>query len=131
MTDANGYVEFDTIVPGWYVGPFAPPLDIAPRTSHIHVKVFHEYKIATAQLYFADDYLDELYANVEPYASKRSLSFRGQTYQRIRNTEDSVFTIVPSAPTKIVRENDGVFAPATIGIVTIGSNGVTGTPAFR
>jgi protocatechuate 3,4-dioxygenase beta subunit len=68
VTGEAGYVEFDTILPGWYIGP-APPLGTVPRTSHVHVKVFHEYKIATAQLFFPDALLDEVYANVEPAAS--------------------------------------------------------------
>ena len=46
VTDAMGMVEFESVVPGWEIGR-----NVA-RTTHVHVKVFHENKIATTQLYF-------------------------------------------------------------------------------
>lgn len=124
VTDDNGYAEFDTIVPGWYVtGGVA-------RAPHIHMKVFHEYKITTAQLSFPDDLIDEIYATEQPYAAHRSEVSGQQTYQRIPNSEDIVFDMGFSAPMTIARENKGVFAAATVGIITMGVNG-TAPPAFR
>ena len=41
-------VEFDSVVPGWEVGRNVV------RATHVHVKVFHENKVATTQLYFPD-----------------------------------------------------------------------------
>ena len=61
ITDASGQVEFDSVIPGWEIGR-----NVA-RATHVHVKVFHENKVVTAQLYFPNEFLDELYANVDPY----------------------------------------------------------------
>ena len=56
-SDADGLVEFRTIVPGWY----------APRVQHVHVRVLVEERAAlTAQLYFPDELLDEV-ERLEPY----------------------------------------------------------------
>jgi protocatechuate 3,4-dioxygenase beta subunit len=77
MTDANGYVRFTTIYPGWYSG----------RTVHIHFKVRtgantgkgYEF---TSQIYFDDSITDEVHTE-QPYAG------RGQ--RRVRNQNDSIF----------------------------------------
>ncbi|WP_413756157.1 hypothetical protein [Streptomyces sp. MMBL 11-3] len=46
-TDADGRVEFRTVVPGWYT----------PRTVHIHVRVSSAGKaLLTTELYFSDDF---------------------------------------------------------------------------
>lgn len=131
VADDNGYVEFDTIVPGWYIGVMPPPVNVIARTPHVHVKVFHDYKVSTTQLYFPDPFLEEVYANVEPYAAHRLLTLPGHArrYERIRNTEDGTFIADKSDPMRIEREGDGVFAAATIGIVTLGSKGIS--PLFR
>jgi SsrA-binding protein len=89
VTDEKGYVEFDTIVPGWEVVAAAPPLLVALRTTHIHVKAFHERDVLTTQLFFPDPLIDQLYAEAEPYRSHRLLSAPGldRAYARIRNGE--------------------------------------------
>jgi len=63
-TDANGFVEFFTIYPGWYAG----------RAVHIHFKIrtasmsrrAHEF---TSQLYFDESVTDRVHAQA-PYVSK-------------------------------------------------------------
>jgi protocatechuate 3,4-dioxygenase beta subunit len=125
VTDATGIVEFDSIVPGWEIGR-----NVA-RTTHVHVKVFHENKIITAQLYFPDEFIDELYAGVDPYRLhvQRRVPGAERTLSRLRNDEDGVYMIEQSTPMPIRREGDVVIAEATIGIATLGSFGVA--PAFR
>lgn len=123
MTDEAGYVEFDTVVPGWYVGPLPGPgvAVYVPRTPHIHVKVYNESKVVTTQLYFPDTLLDRLYAEVAPYSGRRRLTSPGQAepLDRISNAQDSVFAADASAPMAIEREGDGVFAAATVGVMTL------------
>jgi hypothetical protein len=41
VADATGMVEFNSVVPGWEIGR-----NVA-RTTHVHVKVFHENKVVT------------------------------------------------------------------------------------
>jgi protocatechuate 3,4-dioxygenase beta subunit len=125
VTDGSGHVEFETIVPGWYLGPMPPPVNDVPRTPHIHVKVFHDHKIVTTQLYFPDRLLDALYADVLPYSAHRSL--KGVT--RIRNADDAVFNLDRSAPMEIQERGDALLATATIGVVTLGNGSFT--PRFR
>ena len=87
-----GYVEFETIVPGWEIVAAAPPVVAARRTTHIHVKAFHGREVLTAQLYFPDQLIDELYTSVEPYKSHQLLTAPGLTrsYERIRNARGHV-----------------------------------------
>jgi protocatechuate 3,4-dioxygenase beta subunit len=125
ITDDSGHVEFGTIVPGWYLGPMPPPVNDVPRTPHIHVKVFHDHKIVTTQLYFPDRVLDGLYADVAPYSAHRSL----KGIARIRNADDAVFAADRSAPMEIAEHGDALVATATIGVVTLGNGGYT--PRFR
>jgi protocatechuate 3,4-dioxygenase beta subunit len=57
VTDADGRVRFDTIVPGWYPG----------RTPHIHFKVhLSSATEATSQLYFPETFTATVYAT-PPY----------------------------------------------------------------
>jgi protocatechuate 3,4-dioxygenase beta subunit len=125
VTDAAGQVEFDSVVPGWEVGR-----NVA-RATHIHVKVFHENKIVTAQLYFPNEFLDDLYANVDPYRTHRQMTApgAGRLFDRLRNEEDLGFLADQSAPMPIRRDANLVTAEATIGIATLGSLGVA--PLFR
>jgi len=125
MTDELGYVEFDTIVPGWEIAPAAPPVIAARRTTHVHVKVFHEREVLTAQLYFPDELIDDLYANVEPYKSHRLLTAPGLTrsYERMRNTEDMFYVGSQSQPMTVTREKGVLMARATIGVASQGNRG--------
>jgi protocatechuate 3,4-dioxygenase beta subunit len=59
-TDADGHVEFQTIVPGWYT----------PRTLHIHVRVSAGGKVLLGtELYFADDFAAAVQER-QPYARR-------------------------------------------------------------
>lgn len=131
VTDANGYVEFDTVVPGWELVLTPMPHGAVLRTTHVHVKVFHDHKISTTQLYFPDPFLDQLYASVDPYRTHAQMTVPGGPgpFKRIRNTEDIVFTGDQSTPLPVERRGNGVTAVATIGLVTLGSRGVA--PLFR
>lgn len=74
MTDEDGHVKFKSIYPGWYPG----------RTPHIHVKVFiGETRVATAQIYFPDEFSARIYTTYEPY-NLRSIS-------DTTNDEDPIF----------------------------------------
>jgi protocatechuate 3,4-dioxygenase beta subunit len=125
ITDDAGYVEFDTIVPGWEIAAAAPPIVAALRTTHIHVKVFHERQVLTAQLYFPDELIDGLYANVEPYKSHRQLMAPGlpRPFERIRNTEDMFYTGSNAQPMTMTREKGVLVAKATIGMASQGDRG--------
>jgi protocatechuate 3,4-dioxygenase beta subunit len=129
-TDADGYVEFETIVPGWELVAVAPQR-AAVRTTHIHIKVFHERLVATTQLYFPDDYLDELYLNVDPYRTHRKMGAPGaiREFDRLRNEQDPTFIGDQSKPMQIKRLANGIAAEATIGLVSLGSRGIA--PLFR
>ena len=125
VTDENGYVEFDTIVPGWEIVAAAPPVRVARRTTHIHVKAFHEREVLTAQLFFPDALMDQLYAEVEPYRSHRLLTAPGldRPYERIRNPEDNFFVASNAQPMSVERVNGVLVAKATIGVVSQGERG--------
>jgi protocatechuate 3,4-dioxygenase beta subunit len=121
VTDADGRVEFNTVVPGWELVKAPPPLDVAVRTTHIHLKVFHEHKVTTAQLYFPDDLLDQLYASTDPYRTHRQMTAPGlnRMVDRIRNGEDPLFGA--EQPMPVEKQGDVIVARATIGLVTMGT----------
>lgn len=57
-TNANGWVTFDTILPGWYEG----------RVPHIHARVvLGETDMLTTQLYFNEEVTNDIYTSVDPY----------------------------------------------------------------
>ena len=120
VTDDKGYVEFDTIVPGWEIVPAAPPVGVAKRTTHIHVKAFHEREVLTTQLYLPDPLIDQLYADVEPYKSHRLLTAPGlsQSYERIRNGQDRFYNMAKAQPMGVQRVNGVLVAKATIGVIS-------------
>ena len=61
VTDADGKVEFRTILPGWYTG----------RAPHGHFKVFlGSNAVLTSQFYFDEDTLRAIYAENEPYKAR-------------------------------------------------------------
>jgi protocatechuate 3,4-dioxygenase beta subunit len=125
VTDDKGYVEFDTIVPGWEIVAAPPPVGAARRTTHIHVKAFHDREVLTAQLFFPDPLIDQLYAEVEPYKSHRLLSAPGldRPYERIRNGEDLFYTGAKAQPMTVERVNGVLTAKATIGVISQGDRG--------
>ncbi|MEV4629846.1 hypothetical protein AB0J90_26635 [Micromonospora sp. NPDC049523] len=60
VTDPDGYVEFQTIVPGWYT----------PRTVHIHVRIsIGETALLGTELYFPDDFATHV-QSLPPYAKR-------------------------------------------------------------
>jgi protocatechuate 3,4-dioxygenase beta subunit len=69
VADDAGIVEFATNYPGWYTG----------RAVHIHCKVHLDGSTAlTSQLYFAEDYTDQVHAE-EPYAARGTRDTRNET----------------------------------------------------
>ncbi len=126
VTDEKGYVEFDTIVPGWEIVAAAAPLRVARRTVHIHVKAFHEREVLTTQLYLPDALIDQLYAEVDPYTSFRLLTAPGldHAYERIRNGQDPIFNQVQAKPMSVERVNGLLVAKATIGVLSQGDRGI-------
>jgi len=57
-TDENGWVTFNTIIPGWYKG----------RVPHIHARVvINNDEQLTTQFYFREEVLNEIYTSVAPY----------------------------------------------------------------
>jgi protocatechuate 3,4-dioxygenase beta subunit len=60
-TDAGGWVEFETIYPGWYEG----------RATHIHFKVFLDRKnVLIGQAFLPDALSEFLYSNVPAYGGR-------------------------------------------------------------
>jgi protocatechuate 3,4-dioxygenase beta subunit len=59
-TDPDGFVEFQTIVPGWYT----------PRTLHIHVRVsLGGTPLLGTELYFPDAFTSDI-QTLQPYAAR-------------------------------------------------------------
>jgi protocatechuate 3,4-dioxygenase beta subunit len=125
VTDEKGYVEFDTIVPGWEIVAAPAPVIAARRTTHIHVKAFHDREVMTTQLYLPDPLIDQLYADVEPYRSHRLLTAPGldRPYERIRNGEDRFYNEAKAQPMTVERVNGVLVAKAVIGVVSQGDRG--------
>ncbi|MEP7312985.1 MAG: hypothetical protein ABI859_10405, partial [Pseudomonadota bacterium] len=122
----DGRVEFDTVVPGWELVKAPPPINVGVRATHIHVKVFNDHKVATTQLYFADEFLEQLYKEVDPYRAHRQMTvpeLKGRMVDRIRNGDDPVFNMDMSKPLAVERKGDVLVAEATIGVATIGNMG--------
>jgi protocatechuate 3,4-dioxygenase beta subunit len=126
VTDANGYVEFDTIIPGWEIVAAADPVKGAMRTTHIHLKAFHEREVLTTQLFFPDPLIDHLYAEVEPYKSHRLLTAPGldRAYERIRNADDRFFNQIQAQPMTVDQAGGVYIAKATIGVLSQGNRGL-------
>jgi hypothetical protein len=66
LTDANGMVQFTTILPGWYSG----------RTTHVHLRLRSTYDSSddsgtnTMQLFFDQTLVDTLDTTISPYSSE-------------------------------------------------------------
>ncbi|MEO6379384.1 MAG: hypothetical protein ABIO37_15285 [Caulobacteraceae bacterium] len=131
VSDRNGYVEFDTILPGWEVVasvpgvPGMPPVVPVARTTHIHVKAFHGRELFTTQLFFDDSLLDQIFAEVEPYKSHRVLTVPrfDRPVSRVRNTEDFLFTLSKAQPMAVERVDGALVAKATLGLISQGDQG--------
>lgn len=60
-TDKDGWVTFNTIIPGWYV----------KRIPHIHFKVsIGEEEQLTSQFYFEKEFQDRIFTTIEPYKTQ-------------------------------------------------------------
>lgn len=101
-TDTNGQAQFVTIYPGWYNG----------RTVHIHFKIRtaldgpgYEF---TSQLFFDDNYTDQVYTQ-EPYASTGR--------RTLLNNQDNIYQQSGGQLTLNVTETaDGYIATFDIGL---------------
>lgn len=131
VTDERGYVEFETIVPGWEIVPMPAPVNVQLRTTHLHVKVFHERKVLTTQLYFPDLFLDELYTDLEPYKSHARMTAPGlrEYFARIPNASDRIFVVDQGRPMPIRRDKGVAVANVTIAFSALPSRGIV--PLFR
>ena len=59
LADGAGLAQFATIYPGWYPG----------RTVHIHLMVHLDAVVLTSQLYFPDEFSDDVLSQ-QPYAQR-------------------------------------------------------------
>ena len=117
-TNGDGIVEFNTIVPGWYLEEGGPPwLPIFGRTMHIHAKIYFRNKVLTTQIYFPDSFIQEIYSEYEPYKDTKDRIARstGDTWKRTENAEDWVFDLGGPILT-IERDGDGFVGKAIVGM---------------
>ena len=103
MTDAAGWVTFDTLYPGWYDG----------RTTHIHFKVFLDQRtVLTGQTFLPDALNEFIYANVPDYG--------GRARQRtVINANDHVIERADPehrAFCAVKEEHDRYLATLTLGV---------------
>lgn len=102
ITDANGFVEFLTVYPGWY----------APRTPHIHLKAFlDEKEMITTHLYFPDELNEKIQTTAAAY-KERGLS-------PFNNRNDTVIALHKGSAggwLKITPDAEGYLGTLTIGI---------------
>jgi len=97
MTNGNGQVTFQTLYPGWYRG----------RTVHMHMKVHvGGNQIHTTQLFFDDDFTDQVYATTEPYASRNN--------REMLNSDDGIYRGGGEATTLSVTETGQVYAATLV-----------------
>ena len=118
VTDENGCVEFQTIIPGWYLEEGGPPwLEVFGRTVHIHAKVYFRNKVLTTQFYFPNEFLDEIYTTHSPYKDtpERMSRLRNQSMQRDANEADWVFEM--GGPVAAIEPaDDGYVAKVVVGM---------------
>lgn len=97
MTNGNGQVTFQTLYPGWYRG----------RTVHIHMKVHvGGNQIHTTQLFFDDDFTDQVYEANEPYAARNN--------RDLLNSDDGIYRGGGEATTLSVTETGQVYAATLV-----------------
>ncbi|WP_235294862.1 dioxygenase family protein [Portibacter lacus] len=102
-TDSNGIVSFNTVVPGWY----------DPRVPHIHYKVImNDAEHLTSELYFDENFCNELYANVEPYNQYGVSPYDFRNDKSLSKVEEGTGLILN--PEK--KSENTVYATAKIGI---------------
>lgn len=92
LTDANGMVQFTTILPGWYSG----------RTNHIHLRFRSTYDETddsgsnTMQLFFDQTLIDTLATSVTPY-SQEGTDPTTNASDRVYTTEEAGTTLLTLA----------------------------------
>jgi len=100
-TDANGRVNFSTVIPGWYRG----------RAVHVHFTVrLNEQEFVTGQFFLADSLLDEI---------EEQQDYKERGTRDTRNTQDGVLPASDPSPYILdtAQRADGVLhAWKTIGI---------------
>ena len=92
LTDKNGQVIFQTIIPGWYSG----------RTTHIHLRVRSAYNSAssmwdgsnTTQLFFVQSFIDRLPTAVAPY-DKQGINPTTNALDQVFSREEKARTCWP------------------------------------
>lgn len=118
-TDKNGYCEFETIVPGWYLEEKGPPwLPMFARAVHIHAKVYVRNKLLTTQIYFPNAFLSKIYQEAAPYKDtpERVSRKTGEKHPRPQNEDDWIFA--QGGPmVDIEKIGDGFMAKAVIGMM--------------
>ena len=102
-TDAGGFVMFDTIYPGWYIG----------RATHIHFKTFLDQRnVLIGQIYLPDALSEFIYTNVPAYT--------GRAAERlVVNANDGIATeqdLHRRAFCAIKEEKDHYLASLTLGV---------------
>lgn len=114
ITDRHGIVEFDTVVPGWYLQSFGSRG--FPRVTHVHLKVFHADRSATMQAYLPDAFNDRIYRSVAPYKDTPERRFRdGRAVSRIHNDDDRLFK-AGDPLLDVAEEGAGITASAIVGL---------------
>jgi protocatechuate 3,4-dioxygenase beta subunit len=89
LTDANGMIQFTTIIPGWYAG----------RTNHIHLRFRSTYDSTdtsgsnTMQLFFDQTLIDTLATSVTPYSQEGTDSTTNAS-DRVYTTEEDGTTLL-------------------------------------
>lgn len=103
MTDAAGWVGFETIYPGWYVG----------RATHIHVRTILDARtVLIGQIYFPDALNEFLYTNVPAYAGRKADRFIINANDGILHEEDPE----RRAFCAVKEERDRYVATLTLGV---------------
>lgn len=104
-TDANGWVTFNTIIPGWYVG----------RVPHIHARIVVDNREQlTTQFYFREDVLNDLYTSMAPYSKHGAcpMSFEKDVVLSEGNADGLLLEM----------DNEGIGSPGFKSVGRIGIN---------
>lgn len=111
FTDSEGFVEFETIVPGWYT----------PRTPHVHVRVSmpgsaevgleDERLVLTNQVYFPDEMTARLFESEAPYSRRGSSPHTNSNDSVIHRSGGADGGFLHMTP-----EGDGFLGTLTLGV---------------
>ena len=124
LTNSAGYVQFTTIIPGWYSG----------RTNHIHVRVRSTYSQAsstsdgtnTTQLFFPQDVITYLSENVSPYSTEGT--------DNLSNASDRVYSEEVDGQTLLTLSGSyaaGFTATYTVGLPITQTYSMSNGPSSR